>query len=122
MASSTLADLFSMRTRPQIRHEVTLRRVTYRLTGDWLERYGNEVPFDAGARLSTYIVAYQKWREEVGAAYERAIDRLQQLKRKDRRAVSLVAQQAGVSSKRIGHLKDPEKQEQVYLIVALMTD
>jgi hypothetical protein len=67
-------------------------------------------------------VAYQKWREEVGAAYERAIDRLQQLKRKDRRAVSLVAQQAGVSSKRIGHLKDPEKQEQVYLIVALMTD
>jgi hypothetical protein len=122
LATSTLADLVSLRTRPQRRHEVVLRRVIFQLTGEWLGRHGGDVPSDAGVRLSTYVEACPKWREEVGAAYEGALEKLRQLRRENPGIVSSVARQAGVSRRRIWGLRDPERQEVVHAIIALMND
>jgi hypothetical protein len=121
LATSTLADLLSLRTRPQGRHEVVLRRVVFQLTGEWLGRHGGDIPFDAGARMSTYIAACPTLRVEVGAAYVRALEKLQQLKQTNPGIVSSVARHAGVSRRRIWSLKDPEKQEEVCAIIALIS-
>jgi hypothetical protein len=122
LATSTLADLVSLRTRPQKRHEVLLRRVTFRLTGKWLAAHGEEVPHDAGARLSSYVASCSTWRAEVNDAYEHALAKLRRLKLTDSGIVSLVARQAGVSRRRIWGLRDPERQEEVYAIVSLIAD
>lgn len=120
LPSSTLADLISFRTRPQRRHELLLRRTTFELAGAWLERHGEVTPRDFTSRLSKFIEAFPRWRDDVSQAYQQSLAKLERLKKKNRGIVSLVAAQAGVSRKRIGSLKDPQKQEDVYLIIALL--
>lgn len=115
---STLSDLISLRTRPQRRHEVSVRRAVHALSGEWLKNRDHVVPGDSTSRLATFVAEYDEWSEVTASYYEWAVGMLSTWK-KHPGSISRVAQQSGVSRRRIWKLRDPELREKVVSVVAL---